>query len=223
MSPEMRARHERLFTHTKYPPKSRIFAPGDVGDRIYLIKSGHVRLFSLHEDGKEVTLAILGPDDVFGELALFGEKRRLRFAETMDEAVVCSAPTPEFLEIMADVPELTRRIAAIITRRVVCAEMQVENLAYTGVRGRIIGVLLQLAQSVGEHVEGGTKINLRLSRQDLASYAGTTRETCSIELQRLTREGVIGFTGDGYIVVKNLSKLRPGLADRLRAALRISA
>jgi CRP/FNR family transcriptional regulator len=222
MSPQVKARHDLLLTHTKYPPKSRIFAPGDVSDRIYLIMSGHVRLFSLHEDGKEVTLAVLGPGDVFGELALFSEKQRLRFAETMDEAVICSAPIAEFLEIMSDVPELTRQIAAIITRRVLQAEMQIENLAYSGVRGRIIGVLLELAQTVGQQVEDGTKIALRLSRQDLASFAGTSRETCSIELQRLAREDVIGFTDDGYIVVKDLSKLRPGLADRIRAALRIS-
>lgn len=170
-----------------------------------------------------MTLAILGPGDTFGELALFGEKQRLRFAETMDDAVLCTAPIAEFLEIMSDVPELKRRIAAIVTRRVLQAELQIENLAYTGVRGRISGVLLQLAQSFGEHVEGGTKIALRLSRQDLASFAGTSRETCSIEIQKLAREGLIGFTADGFIVVKNLSKLRPGLADRLRAALRISA
>jgi CRP/FNR family transcriptional regulator, cyclic AMP receptor protein len=67
MTEEAKARHDRLFTHTKYPPKARIFAPGDIGDRIYLIMTGHVRLFSLHEDGKEVTLTVLGPGDVFGE------------------------------------------------------------------------------------------------------------------------------------------------------------
>jgi CRP-like cAMP-binding protein len=223
MSEEAKARHDRLFTHTRYPPKARIFAPSVIADRISFSVTGHVRLLSLHEDGKEVTLSVLGPGDVFGELALFGEQHRSRFAEAVDEAVVCSAPTDQFLEIMNDLPELTKRIAAILARRVVQAEMQIDNLAYTGVRGRLIAVLLRLAQAFGEQVDGGTKIALRLSRQDLASFAGTSRETCSVELQKLSREGVIQFTGDGFILVKNLERLQPGLLDRIRASLRIGA
>jgi CRP/FNR family transcriptional regulator, cyclic AMP receptor protein len=124
---------------------------------------------------------------------------------------------------MKDLPELTKRIAAILARRVVQAEMQIDNLAYTGVRGRLIAVLLRLAQTLGEPVDGGTKIALRLSRQDLASFAGTSRETCSVELQKLSREGVIQFTDDGFILVKNLGRLQPGLLDRIRASLRIDA
>lgn len=223
MSAEAKARHDRMFTHTKYGPKSRIFGLGDIGDQVYLIMSGHVRLFSLHEDGKEVTLAILGPGDIFGELSLFGEKKRTRYAETIDEAVICTAPTAEFIKIMADLPAVGKEIMAIVTRRVVQAEMQIDNLAYTSVRGRLISVLLRLALSFGEQVEGGTKISVRLTRQDLATFAGTSRETCSIVLQRLAREGVIQFGDDNHIVVKDLERLHPGLADRIRAALKIPA
>lgn len=222
MSEEAKARYGRLLAEDGYAPKSKIFGPGDPGDRMYTIVSGHVRLYQLHEDGKEITLAILGPGDVFGEMALFGEVRQTRFAQTLDDAVVCSAPTAEFLKIMHDVPEVVSRIAAMLSRRVLQGEMQIENLAYTGVRGRLVAVLLSLAVRFGEPVEGGTEIALRLSHQDLANYAGTTRESCSVELRRLVCEGIIRFTGDRHIIVKNLDRLKPTLLDRHRAALKLT-
>jgi CRP/FNR family transcriptional regulator, cyclic AMP receptor protein len=213
----------RLFSEAIYPPKSVIFARGDPADRIYLVMSGHVRLYLVHESGKEISLALLGPGDIFGELALLGEVQRTRFAEAIDTVVLRFAPAKKFLEAIADRPRLKKEIAAIIGSRVIKAEMQIENLAYTSLRGRLLAVLLYLADHFGEPVQGGTEITVRLSQQDLASFAGTTRESCSAELNRLARNGTISLTKDHHIIVTNRNRLRPGLSDRLRAAFKIPA
>jgi CRP/FNR family transcriptional regulator, cyclic AMP receptor protein len=223
MSAKDKADLAPLFSQATYAPKSVIFARGDPADRIYLVMSGHVRLYLVHESGKEISLALLGPGDIFGELALLGEVRQTRFAQATDTVVLRFAPASKFLEAIAARPRLKQQIAAIIGHRVIQAELQIENLAYTSLHGRVLAVLLYLADHFGEPVDGGIEISLRLSQQDLASFAGTTRESWSTELHRLVRSGTISLTGDHHIVIRNRNRLRPGLSDRLRTAFRIPA
>ncbi len=198
-----------------------IFTPDEHADRIYLIMSGHVRLYMIHEGGKEISLALLGPGDIFGELALFVEVQRTRFAQAFDTVVLQFAPTDKFLENIKDRPDLIMEIAAIISRRVIRAEMQIENLAYTSVPGRLHAVLLELVNRFGEPSDEGMIIPLRLSQQELASFAGTTRESCSVALRKLVRNGTIKLTKDRRIIVTDRGRLRAGMGDRLRAAFRI--
>jgi CRP/FNR family transcriptional regulator, cyclic AMP receptor protein len=205
-----------LFRERDYRPKEVVFAEGDLGDTIYLLKTGHVRIYRLTEDGKEITLAVLGPGGVFGELALFDEATRQTCAETIDNAHICAASVEDFTRLMAHRPQLTTMVAREIARRRNEMETRIAGLAYGTVRGRLATALLQLATEHGERrTDGSIRIGVRLSHAELAHMIGTARESCTIELGKLQREGAITIDDDRYITIRDESRLEPGAIDKI--------
>ena len=208
-------RFAHLFHERDYDAKEIVFSEGDLGDAVYLLKSGHVRLFRSTEDGKELTLAILGPGDVFGELALFDESRRQTFAEALDAAHICAASVDDFTRLMGHRPALTMMVAGEIARRRREIETRIAGLAYGSVRARLQHALRHLAREHGEAREGGeVRITVRLSHQELAQLIGTSRETCTLELGKLQLVGQLRVDDDRNFIVRP-ERLEPGVLDRV--------
>jgi CRP/FNR family cyclic AMP-dependent transcriptional regulator len=205
-----------LFREADYPPNHVIFDEGDLGDAVYLLKTGHVRIYRITEDGQEATLAVLGPGDMFGELALFDERQRLTVAQTMDSAHICAASVDDFGSLMRHRPQLTMMVAREIARRRTASETRIAGTAYATVRGRVVAVLRHLAEEHGERRADGTiRIGIRFSHQQIASFAGATREACSTQISRLQRAGVLQTDATHHFVIPNLDGLQIGAIDRL--------
>ncbi|GAC1408159.1 MAG: Crp/Fnr family transcriptional regulator [Candidatus Velthaea sp.] len=205
-----------LFRETDYPPNHVIFHEGDLGNAIYLLKTGHVRVYRLTEEGQEATLAVLGPGDVFGELALFDESHRLTMAQTMDSAHICAASIEDFSSLMRHKPQLTMMVAREIARRRTASETRIAGTAHATVRGRVVSVLRYLAEEHGERLpDGSVRIVIRFSHQQIASFAGATREACSVQISRLQRAGVIATDEHHCFVIPNMDTLQIGVIDRL--------
>ena len=208
-------KYAHLFHEQDFRPKEIVFSEGDLGDAIYLLKTGHVRLYRLTEDGKELTLAILGPGDVFGELALFDEARRQTFAEALEPSHICAASVEDFTRLMSHKPQLTMMVAGEIARRQGEMETRIAGLAYGSSRVKLISTLRHLAREHGERrADGKVCIVVRLSHQELAQLMGVTRETCTIELGKLQKSGAVCFDDERYMVV-NPDHLEPGIVDRV--------
>ena len=208
-----------LFREVDYTPRELIFSQGDLGDAIYLLKTGHVRVYRLLEDGREVTLAILGPGDVFGELALFDEGTRRTMAEAIENAHICAASVEDFTRLMSHRPQLTMMVSREIARRSMQTETRIAGMAYKTARGRVVIALQHFAEEHGEFRDGGIRIGLRLSHQDLANYIGITRETCSIEVAKLQREGIIKVDEEHRFVILDQAKLQLGPLDKVVTTL----
>lgn len=213
-------KYAHLFHEHDYKPKEVVFSEGDLGDAIYLLKSGHVRLHRVTEDGKEITLAILGPGDVFGELALFKETHRQTFAEAIDDVHICAASVEDFSRLMGHKPQLTMMVASEIVRRRQEAETRIAGLAYGSVRMRLMHALRHLAREHGEPLDREEiRIPLHLSHQELAYLIGTSRETCTVEIGKLQLAGLLRVDGEKYLVV-NPDRLEPSVFDRVLAAFK---
>ena len=193
-----------LFREADYPPNHVIFDEGDLGDAVYLLKTGPVRIYLITEDGQEATLAVLGPGDMFGELALFDERQRLTVAQTMDPAHICAAPVDDFGSLMRNRPQLTMMVAREMARRRTASET------------RVVAALRHLAEEHGERRADGTiRIGIRFSHQQTASFAEATREACSTQISRLQRAGVLQTDATHHFVIPNLDGLQIGAIDRL--------
>ncbi|GAC1581859.1 MAG: hypothetical protein NVS3B7_17100 [Candidatus Elarobacter sp.] len=205
-----------LFREADYAAGHVVFHEGDLGDAIYLLKTGHVRLYRVTEDGREATLAVLGPGDVFGELALFEETQRMTVAETLDDAHICAASVPEFTKLMGHKPQLTMMVAREVARRAQASETRLAGTAFATVRGRVITVLRTLANDHGESLpDGSTRIAIRFSHQQIASFAGASRESCTVEIGRLQRAGIVHLDQTHHFVVPDVNRLKPGAIDTL--------
>ncbi len=200
----------QAFRERDYPAGTTIFAAGDPGDSIFLLKTGFVRLYRLTEEGKEVTLSVLGPGDVFGELALFEERERLTNACAMTAVHLCGASVAQFMTLMRGNFVLTYRVAREIARRREEAETRIAGTAFASVRMRLSTVLLTLGEQYGTRLDDGAiNVGLRFSHQQLASFAGIARETASAEMSRLQREGLIRVEPDRSITLLDLERLKP--------------
>lgn len=184
-------------------PREIVYAEGDAADAFFLLESGHIRLYRITEDGKVITIAILGPGDLFGELALFDRGPRTTFAEAIDDTRLLRVPAGEVIHVMARDPHLTLTIAKRIALRGADAEARIADLAYGTVRGRLVASLRRLAGRHGENLgDGWVRINLRLLHHEVAQIIGASREACTHALGRLQRTGMIHVEPDHHIVLR---------------------
>ena len=189
-----------IFTMELLPKRAPFFDQGDAEKVVFLIKSGRVRISRNTADGKEVTVAILGPGDMFGEDALFGGIERTTVATCMEETLICKAHADALFGLLAANSGLALNVAQMLSDRLSDASATIEDLAYAKISDRLVNLFERLAGELGRPTDDGTFLDVRLTHQDIASIIGSTRETVSLEMNHLVRAGQIKQEG-GYITV----------------------
>jgi CRP/FNR family transcriptional regulator len=186
---------DRIFTTCVYPKRSMVFDQGDPTRIVYLIKRGKVRITRLTADGKEVTVAVLGAGDMFGEETLFDEQPRTTHAVCIEECLLCTAKADDLFALLSRNPALALNVAKILSDKLVDASAAMEDLAYAKISDRIMHLFERLAQEHGVPAAMGTLIDVRLTHADIASLIGSTRETVSLEISKLAKAGAIVYDG----------------------------
>lgn len=190
MSPE---EIEELARTTEMVPcrKKEIFYFSDEpSQRVYLVKKGKIKLFRTTDDGREIILDILGPGEIFGELALAGEEYRSHSAEALEDGLVCVIPRRIFEEMARRHPDFAFRIIKLIGFRFRSLESRIEDLAFQPVQDRLCFTLHDLARKHGIPEENGG-IRLPVTQADLAFLIGATREAVADQLKDLRRRGLV--------------------------------
>lgn len=196
---------EHIFKTTIYPKRAMIFDQGDTTRVVYLVKRGRVRIVRLTPDGKEVTVAVLGPGDLFGEETLFEAQPRTTVATCMEESLLCTARADDLFALLSRNPTLALNVAKILNDRLLDASATMEDLAYARVPDRIVHLFQRLATEHGEPADDGIRVGVKLTHADIASLVGSTRETVSLEMANLVRAGRL--RNDGKHVVVPLAEM----------------
>ncbi len=190
-----------VFVQRTFPPKTVLFTQGDDARVVYLVKLGKVRIARCTGDGKEVTLAILGRGDIFGEeVAFSNETVRTTQATVVEESLLCLAKMQDLVELVTKNPMLALNMVRYLEEKRQEAISAVEELVSLRVRDRIESLLNRLARDHGTETGDGLRIDLRLTHAEIASLVGSTRETVSVELGRLRRARVFTIVS-GYFVL----------------------
>lgn len=170
-----------------------IYMPEDMSESVYLLKRGRVKISGLSQEGKEVTMDIIGPGEIFGELSLVDKGPRETIAEVLDDALLCVISRNNFEMLIRSKPDLAFKVTTLIGSRRRVIESRLEDLVFRDVSARLAKLLLQLAEDYGRIHEGGITIDAKLSQQELANLIGSTRETTSHFLSVFRKEGLIGM------------------------------
>jgi CRP/FNR family transcriptional regulator len=186
---------EHIFKTTIFPKRSMVFDQGDPTRLVYLVKRGKVKIARLTPDGKEVTVAVLGAGDIFGEETLFDQTTRMTVAVCMEECLVCTAKADDLFALLSRNPQLALNVAKILSERLDDASATMEDLAYAKVPDRLMHLFVRLAGEHGKATPEGVTLELRLTHADIASLIGSTRETVSLELSNLVKAGRIATDG----------------------------
>ncbi len=197
----------RTMRSVAYRAGETVYFPGDPSDTLYTLHHGRVRLAYLDESGRRLTLTIINPGELFGETAITGEQRRRWIAETLEDTVVCIIHKGDFLRLAQNNPRLALKITKLLGERLVEIENKLEDLLFKGVNARLARTLLQLVQKHGESEADGVRIGLKLTHEELAHLIGSTRETTSLALGELERQGLLRKQR-GIIIVRDVERLK---------------
>jgi CRP/FNR family transcriptional regulator, cyclic AMP receptor protein len=189
-----------------YSAGQSVFGEGEPCSGLYVVESGHVRIFKSSASGREQVLSIDGPGSSIAELPVFDggtypasvaaiDDARLLFVSKQDFQALCLAHPQVALKVLRVVGSRLRRLVGII-----------EELSFTTVRHRLASFLVRLAHREGKRSGTGVEITIPPSNQELASHIGTVRELVSRNLSRLQAEGILQIDGR-TVTISNLKAL----------------
>lgn len=179
------------YKKISYKKREVILRADDTPSGVYFIESGHVREYSIFPHGQELTLFLSNPKDVFPIRWTFTNNVNTKFFEAFTPTVIWRAPQPEFLAFLKQNPELLFQLNAYTLTRWSFFLEKTEQLVYGDASGKIAYILLMLAQRHGVAEHGVWKMTIPFTHKDLAAFCGSSRETISIEMQKLVKLGVV--------------------------------
>jgi len=218
LEPEDLERIAQLAVPRRLQPGQAVFREGDSSDTCYVVRAGHARAVRGHGDGRAITLAVFGPGDFFGELALFEDERRSATVEAIEECDVVAVLGPDMRRLMSEHPAIATRLVIALGRRLRETNERLSRQSFQTVQSRVASVLSELvaqalvegaASGDGASGEGGSGdgVPVVATQAELAQLAGSSRESASRFLAVLERAGVIS-QGRGRLVVHDPEALR---------------
>lgn len=190
---------------TRLRKRQAIYFPESQTQKIYFLKSGHVKIVRLSVEGRETILDVIGPGELFGELCLVddGEDDYVEIAQALDDVLLCSMKKGEFVQFLRENPALNFRMLKLIGLKLRKAESKLEDLLFKDARARVVEFVFRFAENYGRIRNQKITVSKFLSQEEIAHLTGTSRQTVAAILNDLRREGTIQFTS------KQLTILRP--------------
>ena len=194
-------------TFNSFRKNDFIYFPDEASDMIYLVANGRVKIGSYTEDGREIVKAILSMGELFGEMALAGEARRMDYAQAMDdETMICPMNIEDMQELMKNNRSLNFKIFKIMGLRRQKVERRLESLVFKDARTRIIEFLKEMGEEKGQKVGFETMIKNHFTHKDIASLNGTSRQTVTTVMNELKDKNLINFDRR-KILIRDMDKL----------------
>jgi len=193
MTPEEKVRLSSCSVMKKVKKDTSVYLPLDASSTIYFLKEGRVKIASYSDDGRELIHAILRAGQIFGELALTGEKQRESFAVATEDALVCQIDIAQFEDILKSNSRLNLEIVKLIGFRLKRVRNRLERMWFKSAEDRIKFLLGELCEDYGVETYEGIEIRLHLKHHEIASLAATARQTASSVLSKLEKEGQIAY------------------------------
>lgn len=185
----------------KIAKHANVYSFGEQDEMVYFVEAGQIKLLMLSPQGKECMLAIHSSGDVFGELCLSGIAGRLETATAMENTLLKKVPCAKFLERLA-ADSLLEGFVKYLAVRVADQQEVIANLVTVDSEQRLGKTLLQLARQLGRKGTRSTRIELRISHEELSNMIGTTRPRVSVFMQRFRNLGLIELNEKHYLLIK---------------------
>lgn len=160
-----------------------LFLKDDPGDALYAVRRGGIRIATGTEAGRRLTLNLLGPGDVFGEVALLDGQPRTADAAAIEPTELYMLRRRDFLELLGRRPEVAIRIIELLCARIRWMSDRMEEAVLLPLPARLARRLVALGEDYGAE--------LHVSQEELAVFAGASRETVNRHLQAWKNDGLL--------------------------------
>jgi CRP/FNR family transcriptional regulator, cyclic AMP receptor protein len=175
-----------------------LFQKGDVGDALYGIRRGQVRIETGASDGSRLTLNFQGSGDVFGEIAVLDGQTRTADAIAAEPTELFVLRRGDFLAYLEREPKVAVKLIELLCQRIRLASERLEESVLQPLPVRMARRLCTLAEDFGSEV--------RISQEQLGVYVGAARESVNRQLQQWRRDGILELKR-GRIELLNMKRL----------------
>jgi CRP/FNR family transcriptional regulator, cyclic AMP receptor protein len=173
-----------------------VFMTGDPGDTLIVVVSGRVKVVARAADGAELTLTVIGPGGVLGELSAADGGPRSTDAQTLDECQLLFVPRDQVWDICSRVPAAAQALAGSLAATLRRLTESASDLVFLDLPRRVAKVLL--SQPMGD--DG--IIRLKMSQEELAHQTGVTRQSVNAALRGFERRGWIEVRDRAVVVTQ---------------------
>lgn len=183
-----------------YKKGQTLFVQGNPPYGMYCISTGNIKVTQIGADGKESIVRVASAGDVLGHRSIFTDQFYNATATAIEECSVCFIDKKYILKLVEQQPSVACNLIAKLGRDLGAAEKRVSSFYQKNVRERLAELLLLLKQSHGVEQEGRTLINIKLTREEMASIIGTASETLIRFMSELKAEGFIEQEGKNIFI-----------------------
>jgi CRP/FNR family cyclic AMP-dependent transcriptional regulator len=196
---------ETLFNKfgKEFPKGTLLFREGEPGKEMYVVQSGKIAITKQVRDVVK-TLALLGPGEFFGEMAIISNKPRNASATIEEDARLLVIDPRTFEAMIRGNSEIAVRLIKKLAERLGEADAQIENLLHADPSSRVVHHMLHLCQAHGRPTEEGIEIDFPI--RDLPRTLGVGEPAIRYLLHRLERSGLIDAVGE-RLTVRDTARL----------------
>jgi CRP-like cAMP-binding protein len=197
-----------MVQYRRYPKGAFIVGQHELGSSMFLLVSGRVKVSLANPEGKELVLSYLEAPAHFGEMALVDGQPRSSDVIAVTDVELFSLDGKDLSAAIQLQPKLALSLIATLSRRLRHTIARLEDMAFHDATHRVMRVVLNVATAGFE--AHGTPVIQGMTHYDIATLAGTSRETASRVVSQLAREGIVMTKGRRIIV--SLDKLSERIA-----------
>ena len=192
--------HLPATTTVQYRKRQMIYGPGASSRSIYLVITGTVGISQVAEDGKEVLLEIVRPDELFGEAAFLDFPQRSERATTIESATVMSWDVSEMQELVRNRPRLALALLQMLAQRNAEFTRRIESLSRHSIERRLAQSLIRFSERHGTLAEDGSVRMMPLTHDLLVRYVGTSREVITHHMNLFRKRGCVSYSRHGILL-----------------------
>ncbi len=177
-----------------------IIAAGDPTESLYIIISGRLKVLMSDDDGGEVILAILGPNEYFGEMGLLDDHPRSASVVASESCEILMLSKRDFKKCLSENFDMTMTVVRGLVKRLREADQKIGSLALMDVYGRVARLLLEMSETV----DGQKVVTKKIAKQDIAKMIGASREMVSRVMKDLQAGGFIEVRAGSILLRDNI-------------------
>ncbi len=185
-----------------------VFYEGDTPGKLYFINSGFVKLYRSSPDGRSTIIYLYGPGSMLALRALTSRDKELKHtAEAMTEVEIVTISENDYFDALCENPEYVVDLLHIFIDRLNYTERKLEGFIVTDTTARVASFLYDCAIRFGSKKGDKVIISLNLTHQTISEFVGSFRETVTVAMNKLKKEGILSDKR-GAITIVNLKKLK---------------
>lgn len=190
-----------IFQEREYKKNQVIFMEEETGKYMYIVKFGEVKVVQSSPEGRENILAIHHSGETFGEMSLLDNMTTPATVIAMEDCKIITISKANFDTVLMRNPQVVRSMLASLCFKLRDAWKIIQVLKFTDAETRLKHILLNLAQSEGIQQGDEICINVKVTHQELAEMAGTSRETISRLMSKLQNQSLLRISAHKFVLI----------------------